>query len=55
MVVVRTEAVGMGAWGAIVARNYIFSLKWRYHGPKGYILDYWGTIIYFLLYYYILL
>ena len=38
-----------------VVRNYIFSLIWRFYGPKRGILDYWGTIIYFLLSYYILL
>ena len=29
-----------------VARNCIFSLIWRCKGPKRYILDYWGTIIF---------
>ena len=38
----------------IVERNDIFSLKWRYYGPKQDILEYWGTLIYFLLSYYIL-
>ena len=37
------------------ARNYIFSLIWRCYGPKRDILDYWGTILYCLLSYYILL
>ena len=37
-----------------VARNYIFSLIWRCYGPKRDILDYWETILYFLLSYYIL-
>ena len=40
---------------ALVARNYIFSLIWRCYGPKRYILDYWGTIRFCLLSYYILL
>ena len=26
----------------------IFSLKWIHCGPKGYMLDYWGTIIFCL-------
>ena len=37
-----------------VARNYIFSLIWRCHGPKRDILEYWGTNIFFILSYYIL-
>ena len=37
-----------------VARNYIFGLIWRCYGPKRDILDYWGTILYCLLSYYIL-
>ena len=37
-----------------VARNYIFSLIWRCYGPNRDILDYWGTILYCLLSYYIL-
>ena len=37
-----------------VARNELFGLKWRYDGPKGGILDYWGTLIFCLLSYYIL-
>ena len=41
--------------GASVARNYIFSIIWRCYVPKRDILDYWGTIIYCLLSYYILL
>ena len=32
----------------------IFSLKWRYYGPKRGFLDYWGTHIFCLLSYYIL-
>ena len=36
-----------------VAINYILGLIWRWYVPKQDILDYWGTIIYFLLYYYI--
>ena len=36
------------------AINDIFSLKWRYYGLKGDILDYRGTLIYFLLYYSVL-
>ena len=34
-----------------VARNYIFSLIWRCYGPKRDILDYWKTILYWLLSY----
>ena len=34
-----------------VARNYIFSLIWRCYGPKRDVLDYWGTIVYWLLSY----
>ena len=37
-----------------VDRNYIFSLIWRCYGPKRDILDYWGTILYCFLSYYIL-
>ena len=37
-----------------VAKNYIFGLIWRRYGPKRNILDYWGTIIFCLLSYYIL-
>ena len=37
-----------------VAKNYIFSLIWRCYGPKRNILDYWGTIIFCSLSYYIL-
>ena len=40
---------------ASITINYIFSLIWRCYGPKQDILDYWGTIIYCLLSYYILL
>ena len=32
-----------------VAKNYIFSIIWRYYGPKRDILDYWGTS-YFVYY-----
>ena len=38
-----------------VLRNYIFSIIWRCYGPKRDILDYWGTKIFCLLSYYILL
>ena len=38
-----------------ISINYIFSLIWRYYGPKRDILEYWGTILYCLLSYYILL
>ena len=38
-----------------LSRNYIFSLIWRCYGPKRDILDYWGTIRFCLLSYYILL
>ena len=34
--------------------NDILSLKWRYYCPKGGILDYWVTLIFGLLSYYIL-
>ena len=37
-----------------VARSDIFSIKWRYYGPKGGILDYLGTLMLCLLSYYIL-
>ena len=39
----------------VVARDYIFCLIWRFYGPKRDILEYWGTIIYYLFSYYILL
>ena len=39
---------------AIVARNYIFCLIWRFYVPKRDILEYWGTIIYYWWPYYIL-
>ena len=32
-----------------VARIDIFSLKWRYYGPKRDILGYWGTHILFII------
>ena len=38
-----------------VAINYIFSIIWICYGLKRDILDYWGTIIYCLLSYYIIL
>ena len=38
-----------------IAINYVFSLIWTCYGPKWDILDYWGTIIFCLLSYYILL
>ena len=37
-----------------VVRDDIFGLKWRYYGPKGDILDYWVTLIFCLLSYYII-
>ena len=37
-----------------VAITYIFGLIWRRYGPKRDILDYWGTIIFCLLFYHIL-
>ena len=37
-----------------VERNDIFGFKWRYYGPKQYILDYGEIFIFFLLSYYIL-
>ena len=40
-------------WVIFVARNDIFSLKWRYYGPKNDIWEYWGTILLCLLFYYI--
>ena len=36
------------------SNNEIFSLKWIYYGPKGDILDNWGTLIFCLLSYHIL-
>ena len=42
---------GLGIFGAVVARNYIFSLIWRCYSPKRDVLDYWGTILYCLLSY----
>ena len=39
----------------VVARNYIFSLIWIWYGPKRDVLDYWGTILYCLLSYSMLL
>ena len=41
--VIRSDPVP----GIFLARNDIFSLKWRYYGPKEDILDYWGTLIFF--------
>ena len=38
-----------------VSRNYIFSLNWRCYGPKQDVLDYWGTLIFCILSYYVLL
>ena len=38
-----------------LTRNYIIHIIWRHYGPKLDILDHWGTIIFGLLYYYILL
>ena len=49
---IRQQTIMMGGGG--VAINYIFSLIWRCNGPKRDILDYWGTILYCLLSYYIL-
>ena len=37
-----------------VERNDVFSLIWRCYGPKRDILDYWGTLIFHILSYYIL-
>ena len=37
-----------------VARNDISILIWRCYGPKQDILNYWGTLIFCLLSYYIL-
>ena len=37
-----------------VARYDISSLKWIYYGPKRDILEYWETLIFSLLSYYIL-
>ena len=36
------------------SKNDILRLKWRLYSPKWDILDYWETLIYFLLSYYIL-
>ena len=30
-----------------VSINEIFSIKWIYYGPKGDILDYWETLVFF--------
>ena len=38
----------------IAAINEILSIKYRYYGPKGDILDYWITLISCLLSYYII-
>ena len=43
-----------GRWISIVARNCIFTLIWRCYGPKRDILEYWGTILYDLISYYVL-
>ena len=43
------------SWSASVARNYTFGLIWRSYGPKWDILDYWGTNIFCIWSYYILL
>ena len=32
-----------------VARNGIFSLKWRHYGPKRDILVYWGILIFWFI------
>ena len=37
-----------------VARNDIFRLNWIFYGPKRDVLDYWGTLIFCILSYYIL-
>ena len=37
-----------------VAKNGIFSIEWIYYGPKGVILDYRGTLIFYLSSYYII-
>ena len=34
--------------------NHVFGLIWRGYGPKRDIFDYWGSIIFFKLSYYIL-
>ena len=38
----------------IVARNDVFRTKWRYYDPKRDILDYWETLIFRIISYYIL-
>ena len=38
---------------AYVGINDIISLKWKYYGPKGDMLDYLGTLIFYLLSYFI--
>ena len=48
------QTLGLPRSPSGVARSYIFGLIWRCYGPKQDILDYWGTLIYFLLSYYIL-
>ena len=37
-----------------VAINDVFSIDWICYGPKQDILDYWGTLIFRILSYYIL-
>ena len=37
-------------WWSCIARNDIFSLKWRYYGLKRDIMDYSRTLIYFVCY-----
>ena len=59
--IIRYLFQGVIVWEPLIslhseqARNYIFSLILRCYGPKRDILDNWGTIIFCLLSYYILL
>ena len=50
----RLSYLSSWALPVVVARNDIFGIKWRYYGPKGDILNHWGTLISFSLSYYIL-
>ena len=43
-----------GRYPTSVARNDNISLNWRCYGPKQDIFDYWGTLIFGVLSYYIL-
>ena len=40
-------------WRVTVERNDIFGLNWRFYGLKQVILDFWVTLIFGILSYYI--